>query len=607
MNRKHFFNLIVFTCATAILRLVFVAPLYAAGGAPEMWPVENFYAYDTALPFNASEKPDRETGGYTVYHLEFDSRHGKRVYAYYSLPKNAVGPYPLVLMMSGYGGSRNMLFQGVEQLSARGYAAMALDAEYHGDRKTPGKNMYSKLAYSSRDAMIQTVIDYMRGIDYMARREDIDADRIGYIGGSMGGIIGAALAAVEPRLRATALAVGGADWGYLLEHSVVAQALGLNTGEHPLDAGHFRRVVTPADPINLAHLISPRPVLMLNAKHDVLVNPGSNRLLFNRLKEPRKIIWFDEGHDIGFDNAYPYIEEFFDDYLVGDKDPAELGTQVTGHETKPMKTLFGRELPPPRTSVPLRYLFEYESFLPLVPEDAGAVEFEDGEAEFVFLSTHDKRAPGHAEIPGGGDAPRGVLVYVHEVGGSRREAPELARLAVENGYMFIAFDLEYHGGRAAGGLEFFSSLPVITADAMLQTTFDIRRAIDFALAELLPAAGAQHAGGESPDIVVASRGIASSLLAGMAAALDPRIDDVLFLEGAMNMDSMAKMQKLKESEAGQRFYELSLWTEYLREKQIREREKIYVIKGVSYGLQMQYDGLDIVRFDDEKDFFSARK
>ena len=323
------------------------------------WNFEDFYKYDKDLPFNLEEKVFKETDKYTLYRWEFDSTHGKRVTALFSVPKGVKGPFPVVLFLHGYTGNKGDVVTALDAMSPLGYAALALDAEYHGERAVPGKNMYSKLLYSTRDAMMQTIVDYRRAMDILETRPEIDKNRIGYIGGSMGGIFGAVLAAVDTRIRATVLAVGGADWGFLINASVVSQALGLASGEHPLKPKLFREVVAPVDPINWAQKISPRPVLMLNATHDVLVNPKANIFLFNRLLPPKKIVWFNSGHELPWAPALDQAAKFFADYLTGDKDPASLGSVIEGYDTQPLSMELEKPLPQPITDMPLARLFDY--------------------------------------------------------------------------------------------------------------------------------------------------------------------------------------------------------------------------------------------------------
>jgi dienelactone hydrolase len=56
------------------------------------------------------------------------------------------------------------------------------------------------------------VKDFRRSIDYLETRPDIDCKKLAYLGFSWGGIYGAIIPAIEERLKASVLNVGG-TWG----------------------------------------------------------------------------------------------------------------------------------------------------------------------------------------------------------------------------------------------------------------------------------------------------------------------------------------------------------------------------------------------------------
>jgi dipeptidyl aminopeptidase/acylaminoacyl peptidase len=58
-----------------------------------------------------------------------------------------------------------------------------------------------------------------RGLDFLETLDFIDRERIGYAGGSMGGIIGAIFIGVEPRVKAAVLAVGGGNMSLMVRES----------------------------------------------------------------------------------------------------------------------------------------------------------------------------------------------------------------------------------------------------------------------------------------------------------------------------------------------------------------------------------------------------
>jgi dienelactone hydrolase len=56
---------------------------------------------------------------------------------------------------------------------------------------------------------IKLVKDFRRSIDYLETRQDIDSTKLAYCGFSLGGELGPMVTAVEDRLKASILAVGG--------------------------------------------------------------------------------------------------------------------------------------------------------------------------------------------------------------------------------------------------------------------------------------------------------------------------------------------------------------------------------------------------------------
>ena len=57
--------------------------------------------------------------------------------------------------------------------------------------------------------MVKCVKDFERSMDYLETRQDIDSHRIAYFGYSWGGKLGAIIPAVETRLQASILVLGG--------------------------------------------------------------------------------------------------------------------------------------------------------------------------------------------------------------------------------------------------------------------------------------------------------------------------------------------------------------------------------------------------------------
>jgi hypothetical protein len=100
------------------------------------------------------------------------------------------------------------------------------------------------------------------------------------IGFSRGAVVGTIAAGVEKRLSPVVLL-----WG-----------------------GHFdlfeREHKGPACPANYIGRISPRPLLMINGTHDAdFIKETSVDPMYDLAKQPKKIIWIEEGHAVMTDEA----------------------------------------------------------------------------------------------------------------------------------------------------------------------------------------------------------------------------------------------------------------------------------------------------------------
>lgn len=297
-----------------------------------------FYNYDKTLPLNPKEKFLKETAYSKQYKIIYESTHNEKVPAFFNIPKKGTPPFPCIIVMHGYTGDKSDISIAEPFTSSAGYATFAIDAQYHGERQITGKDIYGFFMLQNRDAIIQTIIDLRRAIDYLETRPEIDASRIGYVGGSMGGIMGALFAGVDERVKVPVLLVGGADWIKMIELSHIAPAeefkkiLNLPLAEQKkvlkekipgIILNNYKQLnlktlieeIAPADPIYFADKISPRPLLMQNGLFDELVPPPTNQLLFDLAKEPKHIDWYESGHGLPMNMTIKRIMWWFDTFL----------------------------------------------------------------------------------------------------------------------------------------------------------------------------------------------------------------------------------------------------------------------------------------------------
>src|ERR1700730_8279722 len=124
-----------------------------------------------------------------IVHIPFE---GSEIVGYLRLPKNAPGPVPLVLAISGLGNRKGELFKRFSAILPNGIGFFAVDG--------PGTGQAQIKVSPTADRMFSRVLDYLQ------TRPEVDKTRIAVHGVSWGAYWGTKLAIVE-RTRLKAVSV----------------------------------------------------------------------------------------------------------------------------------------------------------------------------------------------------------------------------------------------------------------------------------------------------------------------------------------------------------------------------------------------------------------
>jgi len=358
---------------------------------------------------------------------------------------------------------------------------MSIDAWYHGDRKVEGKELYSRELFHMRDGLINTAVDMRRAVDFLQSRSgEVDPDKISYFGGSMGGIIGALFTGMDTRVKAPVLIVGGADWSYLISHSIVAQVgLRLTPAEGASMAKDAKVVLAPADPLNTAQLIAPRPLLMLNAKHDILVNPVSNVKLFRQALPPKKIIWFDSGHGVPINDALKICLDWFNEYVKNSSTPT-FTSSIEGYNTAPYEPTGKVYVQSPISDIPIDEYFGYDKSSPLLSsrQPVDSVNLDYDTFSITFQSTHDRMVNATLNIPSTGSAPFPCVIFAHDINGSPNDSSLLTSVLARNGIATVSFAMYGYKTGESNDLNGLRIGPYGTRNILVQTVQDMQRLMD---------------------------------------------------------------------------------------------------------------------------------
>jgi len=217
----------------------------------------------------------------------------------------ATGPIPVVIFGHGlFGSGSDYLDDGFLQTVADQYCYIVFGGDFIGltDRQLTvaalAANDLNKGNWIT-EKLAQSVIDFI-ALEHIIRgpmrtsaqfkidgRELIDATKVYYLGGSLGGIMGNVFMAYDPQITRGALGVPGGAWTLLFERSLAWTALkGAAMGSYP-DPLQYELLVSflgwkfePYDPITTASRVindplpgtPPKQILMWEAIGDCLVN-----------------------------------------------------------------------------------------------------------------------------------------------------------------------------------------------------------------------------------------------------------------------------------------------------------------------------------------------
>ncbi len=258
-------------------------------------PIAKYYDYDQNLPLGDSLRLEKGKADNNLYYLTYQSVHDCKVTALLSMPATGNAPYPIVLLMHGLGDRKTVDYieAGNRFFLDAGYAVLRLDISMHGDRiiNDYDFDLTNGYKYWTRDIISQTVFDLRRAVDFIFTRDDLDNERIAYFGISLGGIIGTIFCGVENRIKVPVIVLAGGNLNLMF-----------GMGAFSADTRDFLSII---DPINYVEMISPRPLLMINASNDEIVLPITSKLLFKAAKKPKEIIWYPaKHHDIPVEQVY---------------------------------------------------------------------------------------------------------------------------------------------------------------------------------------------------------------------------------------------------------------------------------------------------------------
>jgi dienelactone hydrolase len=260
------------------------------------------YAYDH-YPLNAVVERVDTVSGMIREKIAFDVPYGERGGAILFRPLEAPAPLQPIVY---WGGSGLLARKSIEEewlpaydflaLSGRAVVVPIFKGAYERDDAlfsiTHGSIPGGWGGATYRDYTVHWVKDLRACIDYLADREDLDSAKVGFFGLSFGGLTAPIVLAVEPRIVAAVVAIGGLYDGV--------------------------RFMPEIDPINFVPRVT-TPILMMNGRHDIVFNYETEQLpmyeLLGTSSEEKHHHLVESAHSVPREDYIRETLAWFDKYL----------------------------------------------------------------------------------------------------------------------------------------------------------------------------------------------------------------------------------------------------------------------------------------------------
>lgn len=230
---------------------------------------------DRSRPIESVKISEEERPDYILERLLLDLNGIEGVPAYFIRPRSAEEKLPTILYNHAHGRNyvlgKDELLKGreilqnppyAEALAARGYAVFCIDHWGFGERRSRTESeIFKQMLWAGQVMWGMMVYDSLRAVDYLVSRPDVDAQRIGTLGMSMGSTMAWWLAALDTRVKVCVDICCLTDFEALMEtrgldgHGIYYYVPGL--------VKHFSTAQINA-------LIAPRPHLSLAGRYDPL-------------------------------------------------------------------------------------------------------------------------------------------------------------------------------------------------------------------------------------------------------------------------------------------------------------------------------------------------
>ncbi len=402
-------------------------------------------------PFAYRVESNSKKADYTILRLSYpspletDLPQNNTVPAEYYLPRNleSGGPKrPAVICLHILGGNFELVRMTCAALASHGVPAIMFKLPYYGERgPAEGPKVMADKPQLFMEALSQGMQDVRRTVDLLASRAEVDPDRIGITGISLGGIASASAAALEPRLSRVVMVLAGGDLSRIIAHARETRELQeVIEKMPPAQKATLDEAFAAVEPLTHVSKLRDRAdagrVLMINAAEDEVIPPECTRKLADALGVADRVVWLEGlGHYTAM-AALPRIMATTVAFFAADLPPGAAIEPVEKPARTPVEVIVGllKQLGTLATSEPGSKRCHFVDLEVAAGKDGDtfetSVRFLRGSGNRFLLQATvpevGRVSMGHGEHPwlaskekivfvganGGGEAGRGPLDYV---------------------------------------------------------------------------------------------------------------------------------------------------------------------------------------------------
>jgi cephalosporin-C deacetylase-like acetyl esterase len=243
------------------------------------------FDYNRKSPLDVEESNVEHRNGVSIHDISYSGLADGRVSAYLVQPAGK-GPFAGIIFVHPGPGNRSGFLDEATTLAEMGAVSLLIDAPWAYPEF--GERAVKMTAEDMRHMFVQTAMDIRRGVDLIQSLPEVDASRIGYVGHSLGALLGGVLSGVEKRINAYVLMAGTGSFTDVAVLNM-PDLKGRRLEE-------YRETMEPIDPIYYVRHAAPPALFFQFGLQDAFYPKKKFLEYYEAGSDPKSIQWYEADH-----------------------------------------------------------------------------------------------------------------------------------------------------------------------------------------------------------------------------------------------------------------------------------------------------------------------